>query len=48
MYLWKCTCADCGREFDWYDNYPPLECVKCGSVGVWKSKINLKEGRMIK
>ncbi len=28
MYLWKCTCADCGREFDWYDNYSPLECVK--------------------
>lgn len=34
MYLWKCTCADCGREFDWYDNYPPLECVKCESVEI--------------
>jgi len=34
MYLWKCTCADCGREFDWYDDYPPLECVKCESVEI--------------
>lgn len=33
MYLWKCTCADCGREFDWYDNYPLLECVKMRERG---------------
>ena len=34
MYFWKCGCSECGREFDWLDSYPPLECVKCGSVEI--------------
>ena len=34
MYFWKCGCSECGHEFDWYDSYPPLECVKCGSVEI--------------
>lgn len=31
MYIWDCTCIDCGHEFEVVDSYAPLECKECGS-----------------
>lgn len=36
MYVWECVCDDCGHEFEYIGDYPPLECEECLSDQIEK------------